>query len=61
MVSVHSFGFVNSQQFQNLPKVKEIHEAKVWNSGMELFEITEKLLSFDIAIYLSDPQSQIDF
>lgn len=30
MVSVHSFGFVNSQQFQNVPKVKEIHEAKAW-------------------------------
>lgn len=29
---------------------------------MESFEITEKLLSLDIAaIYLSDPQSQIDF
>lgn len=31
-------------------------------SEMELIEITEKLLSLDMAaVYFSDPQSQIDF
>lgn len=31
-------------------------------SGMELIEITEKLLSLDMAaVYFSDPQSQIGF
>lgn len=34
MVAVHSFCFIDSQQFQNLSKVKGIHEAKArifWN------------------------------